>query len=137
MRGGGRYRVARPGSASAALGNAVVLRMNNMEYLQAGHRRRDTAAAGGLLYMSLRRMPQPRYAAHGGGRVSPANSRSMACGPEQDHEQDADHAQHGKTGWSSRTLMTLFQSQGAVPSTQVRNAAGWTDGCRSRTGQTG
>jgi hypothetical protein len=27
--------VARPGSASAALGNAVVLRMKNMDYLQA------------------------------------------------------------------------------------------------------
>src|SRR5882724_217999 len=30
--------VARPGSASAALGNAVVLRMNNMDTLQAEHR---------------------------------------------------------------------------------------------------
>src|SRR5882724_7995046 len=30
--------VARLGSASAALGNAVVLRMNNMDYLQAVHR---------------------------------------------------------------------------------------------------
>src|SRR5882724_9526118 len=29
--------VARLGSASAALGNAVVLRMNNMDYLQAVH----------------------------------------------------------------------------------------------------
>jgi hypothetical protein len=28
--------VARPGSASAALGNAVVLRMNNMGYLPGG-----------------------------------------------------------------------------------------------------
>jgi hypothetical protein len=28
--------VARPDSASAALGNAVVLRMKNMDYLQAG-----------------------------------------------------------------------------------------------------
>jgi len=28
--------LARPGSASAALGNAVVLRMNNMDYLPAG-----------------------------------------------------------------------------------------------------
>jgi hypothetical protein len=33
--------VARPGNASAALGNAVVLRMNNMEVLQAGDRRRQ------------------------------------------------------------------------------------------------
>jgi hypothetical protein len=29
---------ARPGSASSALGNAVVLRMNNMDDLQAEHR---------------------------------------------------------------------------------------------------
>src|SRR5882724_449590 len=40
--------VARPGSASAALGNAVVLRMNNMDYLQAGSAAVETPSAGCL-----------------------------------------------------------------------------------------
>jgi hypothetical protein len=55
--------VARPGSASAALGNAVVLRMKNMEQLQAAHRLTPETAFGrsATLYMPLRRIRQPRY----------------------------------------------------------------------------
>jgi hypothetical protein len=46
--------VARPGSASAALGNAVVLRMNNMEYLQAEHRpTRGNGAGWSVFYICL------------------------------------------------------------------------------------
>ena len=39
--------VARPGSASAALGNAVVLRMNNMGTSQAEHRPDATSMSAG------------------------------------------------------------------------------------------
>src|SRR5882724_13620056 len=75
--------VARPGSASAALGNAVVLRMNNMDNLQAGPAAVETPSAGCLyIYMSLRRLQQPRYTGPGGRNslaLSPAHSRSAAC----------------------------------------------------------
>src|SRR5207244_4764916 len=53
----------------------------------------------GPLYMSLRRMPQPCYAAARSGRRPgsvPRIADQRLAGPEQDHEQNADHAQHGE-----------------------------------------
>jgi hypothetical protein len=47
------------------------------------------------LYARSRSPVTSRPAGGRRGRVSPANSQWLA-GPEQDHEQNADHAQHGK-----------------------------------------
>src|SRR6266404_8759885 len=107
--------VARPGSASAALGNAVVLRMNNMDDLQTEHRPgwRGVGRLTSIYLYADRRSPvrrtllgqQPCWIGRPGGPVLrcsrlPGSVARIAdqrlARPEQDHQQDADHAQHGK-----------------------------------------
>ena len=80
--------------------------------------------------MSLRRPRQPCYdiAEQGGGRARsvPGIADQRLARPEQQHQRMPSTPSTAKTGWSRITLTTLVQSQGAVPSTQVRNAC-WLD----------
>src|SRR3984957_14177197 len=92
--------LVRPDNASAALGKAVVLRMNNMDYLPerclfslmpvtiyaftsaavtplrraVGHKRRTTVPSGSVPRIADQRLARP----------------------EQEHQQNAQHAHHGK-----------------------------------------
>src|SRR5881394_279169 len=91
---------ARPGSASAALGNAVVLRMNNMEYLQAGHRRTRHGVGRPQLHIPAALTYICLYARYGSPVTTPRPARSIPriadqrlAGPEQNHEQNTDDAE--------------------------------------------
>src|SRR5450755_4788701 len=88
--------VARPGSASAALGNAVVLRMNNMDALQVREASADTNGPG------LHRWPRaniglcatcctPFRRAARGNSVARIADQWLAR-PKQQHQEDTNHA---------------------------------------------
>src|SRR6185295_7775784 len=92
--------LVRPGSASAALGNAVVLRMNNMEYLQGGRSADPTTVSAGctsIYVLTLYAAAQLRAPLGRSSRGSvPRIADQRLAGPEQEHEQNADHTQHGE-----------------------------------------
>src|SRR5581483_1061881 len=80
---------ARPGSASVALGSAVDLRMNSMEFLRAGIDRHHIGVTP--TEAAPLRQPTRPYEA-----LIPAIADQRLARPEQDHQHDPEHAHHGK-----------------------------------------
>src|SRR5258708_31736708 len=92
--------VARPGSASAALGNAVVLRMNNMGYLPAAG---QTEIRMALIYVftSAAKAPlhwQPLGQSYWVSLIAsvPRIPDQRLARPEYHHQHNTQHAQHGE-----------------------------------------
>src|SRR5258708_16425650 len=92
--------VARPGSASAALGNAVVLRMNNMGYLPAAG---QTEIRMALIYVftSAAKAPlhwQPLGQSYWVSLIAsvPRIPDQRLARPEYHHHHNTHHAQHSE-----------------------------------------
>src|ERR1700758_5004978 len=91
---------ARPGSASAAFGSVVVLRMNSMSTSRLG--RMVAAISVDTLYKSSRQIRQPASGQFADGNrlaaaVSiPGITDQRLPGAEQQHQQDPKHGHHGK-----------------------------------------